>query len=76
MLVIENPPKPMLTVDDVARRLNANRRTVIRWINEGRVPGTKIGQAFRIDPDEFEAWYTHTFRGGNVNTPRRTQTDQ
>ena len=34
----------LLTVGEVAERLRVERRTVIRWILEGRLRGFKLGQ--------------------------------
>ncbi len=34
----------LLRVNDAARILNVSRWTIYRWINEGRLEGTKIGK--------------------------------
>jgi excisionase family DNA binding protein len=50
--------RPLLTIDDVAARLNVNVRHVRRLVQDGRIPYIKWGHLLRFDPDEIEAWIT------------------
>ena len=46
----------LCTVDTAAAHLHVHRKTVLRYIRDGRLPATKIGKAYRIrrgDLDEF-----------------------
>ena len=48
--------RPLLTLLDVAARLNVTRNTVYALIEDGVLPVKRIGGQWRIDPDEFEFW--------------------
>lgn len=55
--MIAEPPtltQPLLTVEEVARRLNATPHTVNRLIRDGLLEGIKVGREWRVDPAEFE----------------------
>ena len=46
----------LCTVDDAAAHLQVHRKTVLRFIRDGRLPATRIGKAYRIrraDLDTF-----------------------
>lgn len=47
--------KPMLSLRDVAERLNLNYSTVNTMCLKGQLPAVKLG-VWRVDPDELEAW--------------------
>lgn len=38
----------LLTPEEVATRLRISRRTVVGWLQEGRIPGVKVGNRWRI----------------------------
>jgi excisionase family DNA binding protein len=42
------PPK-LLTVSQVAKRLDRHQKLVYRWISEGRLRGQKFGMAVLVD---------------------------
>jgi excisionase family DNA binding protein len=49
----------LLTVSEVARRLNVSKPTVYRRINEGTIPALPIGELvgpLRVPADELEQW--------------------
>ena len=46
----------LLTVDQVAERLGAHRKTVLRYIHEGRLKATRVGKAYRILPADLDAF--------------------
>ena len=48
--------RPLMTIADVAARLNVNVRHVRRLVEQGRIPYIKWGHLLRFDPDEIEAW--------------------
>lgn len=45
--------EPLLTVTEAATQLKVSRRTLLRWLQQGRVPGVKLGRDWRIDPTEL-----------------------
>lgn len=51
--------RPLMTIADVAARLNVNVRHVRRLVEQGRIPYIKWGHLLRFDPDEIEAWIAH-----------------
>ncbi len=48
--------RPLMTIAEVAARLNVNVRHVRRLVEQGRIPYIKWGHLLRFDPDEIEAW--------------------
>lgn len=48
--------KKILTVDEVAERLRLHRRTVIRLIKKGELPGMQIGGQWRVLTKQLEAY--------------------
>lgn len=47
---------PYLTIDEVADLLHLHRDTVRRMLREGRLPGTKVGRAWRIARQALDAY--------------------
>lgn len=48
----------MLTVDDVAEKLQLTRRTIYEYIKQGKLSAVRIGRLYRIEQsalDEFIA---------------------
>jgi len=46
--------RPLLTLEEAAQRLKTSKYSVRRWIDEGKLVGTKIGGEWRVDPDDLE----------------------
>ena len=46
----------LLTVKQVARRLNVSRSHVYDLMHESKLPYIKIGGAYRISSETLEAW--------------------
>ena len=46
--------KEYLTVDEVAKMLKVNKRTVYRLAVKGEIPAFKFGKSWRIDPVKLE----------------------
>jgi excisionase family DNA binding protein len=47
----------MLKPSDVAKRLNVNRTTVTRWIQQERLKATRLGEKlYRIAEEDLEAF--------------------
>ena len=52
--------KRLLRVDEAARILNVSRWTVYRWVEDGRLGGTRLGAgSLRIFSNTVAAWRTH-----------------
>jgi excisionase family DNA binding protein len=47
-----NVPR-VLTVDEVAKRLRLNRRTVIGMVKRGELPAIRLGKVFRFDAQKI-----------------------
>ncbi|MBS3928018.1 MAG: helix-turn-helix domain-containing protein [Sphingomonadales bacterium] len=45
-----------MTVKDLAAKLKIREETVRHEIGEGKLPAAKIGNGWRIDPDDALAW--------------------
>ena len=48
--------RPLLTITEVAERLNVQVRHVRRLIAERRIPYVKWGHLVRFDADDIERW--------------------
>lgn len=46
----------LLTIGDVAMRLNVQERHIRRLVAERRIPYVKWGHLIRFDPEEIERW--------------------
>jgi excisionase family DNA binding protein len=49
----------LLTVPEVAARLNVSRATAYKWVYDGRLPAVRLGgrrAPLRVPADELEAW--------------------
>jgi len=44
----------MLTLNDVAEDLRITRRTLYRWIEQGKFPAIKIDGIWRVDEEDFQ----------------------
>lgn len=55
----ETSPPRLLTVPQVAARLQLSRQTIYRKIAGGQIPAVQIGprrSAIRVDEDRLEKW--------------------
>ncbi|MGH2496723.1 MAG: helix-turn-helix domain-containing protein [Ktedonobacteraceae bacterium] len=48
------PDETLLTVEDVAQRLQIKPDTVRRWIRTGKLPAIELGGRLRIDPKDLQ----------------------
>lgn len=46
----------LLTINQVAERLQVSTRTIHRWITASSIPVTYIGKAIRFDEKKIERW--------------------
>lgn len=67
MTIMPNSPDPdpdgdtdqLLTIAQVAHRLNVEVRHIRRLVHERRIPYIKWGHLLRFDPDELQQWIDH-----------------
>jgi excisionase family DNA binding protein len=45
-----------LTLQEVADLLKIKERTIYQWAQQGKIPGFKLGNAWRFDRDDIEVW--------------------
>lgn len=48
--------KPNLSVEEVARWLDIDTRTVYRMVKQGKLPGFKAGGQWRFNRQMLESW--------------------
>ncbi len=54
----------LLTLVDVANRLQVNQRTVAQWLRKGHLRGFKVGKEWRVSVKDLE-----TFLKASANKP-------
>lgn len=52
--VMSDNETEFLTVSEVAKQLRIDRKTIIRWITTGYLPGAKFGDRYRIPKKPYE----------------------
>jgi excisionase family DNA binding protein len=52
----QSQPQQLLTPDDVAALLGITRPLVIKKAAQGKLPGIKLGKAWRFRPSTIDAW--------------------
>jgi excisionase family DNA binding protein len=71
MYQMESPRKepqlrPVLTLNEIAEQMRVSLGTAYGWAKTGKIPARKIGGNWRVDAEDFEAWYEEHIR---VNSP-------
>ncbi len=46
----------LLTVKDMATRLQVKEKTIYAWASQGKIPSVKINGVIRFDEQEIERW--------------------
>ena len=46
----------LLTVRDMATRLQVKDKTIYAWVSQGKIPCVKVNGVIRFDPEEIEPW--------------------
>ena len=46
----------LLTLKEIASKLNISLRSVYRLINKGEIPAKRVGGLWRVDPVKFEVY--------------------
>ncbi|MBI3996961.1 MAG: helix-turn-helix domain-containing protein [Candidatus Omnitrophica bacterium] len=52
--------KPNLSIEDVARWLGVDRKTVYSLARQGKLPGFKVGNQWRFNQEMLRAWITES----------------
>ena len=47
----------ILTVEEISKKTNKSIKTIRRQIAEGSLKATKINNRYRIENQDYEAWY-------------------
>jgi excisionase family DNA binding protein len=63
-VILEAGMVRIVTVKDVAAFLKLKEATVCNLASEGKLPGFKLGKAWRFDMDEVERWIAGMQRSG------------
>ena len=56
MKTMQSPPSGWLSANQACRRLRVTRKTLLRLINEGELPGYRIGWMIRVLVADVEAY--------------------
>ena len=54
ILDISKADQPWFTVEAAAKYVNKSERTVLRWIESGKLKPKKVGREYRISPESLE----------------------
>lgn len=63
----ETHPEKLMTLQEVADYLQIKERTIYQWAQTGKIPGFKLGSAWRFKKDDLDLWIEEQKR----NTPRK-----
>ncbi len=63
----------LLTVDEVAGRLQVKPRTVYHWVHERYIPSIKLGALIRFDQASVATWVKKRETAGRIS--RRLELD-
>lgn len=53
-LDLDDADKPWITVEAMAKITDKSERTILRWIEQGKIKSKKIGNKHHIDPEEID----------------------
>jgi len=48
--------KKLLRPEEVAELLGVSRRTIVRWLKEGRLKGVRVGRLWRVREEDLDAF--------------------
>ena len=58
------PNDDIMTVKELADYLKIAEKTAYRFASEGKVPGFKVGSAWRFKKEEIDAWIKRQSEAG------------
>lgn len=56
----------LMTIQDVAEYLQIKERTIYSWVQNGKIPGFKLGNTWRFKREDIDLWIEERKR----DTPR------
>ena len=54
ILDVSKADRPWFTVEAAAMYVNKSERTILRWIESGKLKPKKVGREYRITPEDLE----------------------
>lgn len=54
----------LLTPEEVGRLLGKSRLTIVRWLAKGTLKGFKVGNSWRVKPEDLDAFVEAQTRKG------------
>ncbi len=71
------PPdeEPLLSVPQVAARLDVTAQTVRNWIERGSLPALRVGRAFRVRREDVDELVARASATSGVRSTRRSVWD-
>ncbi|MCD6231458.1 helix-turn-helix domain-containing protein [Candidatus Aerophobetes bacterium] len=60
----------IMTVEQLAKYLNVGVTTIYKLANEGKIPGTKVGNQWRFRKEKIDEWLD---KGGRTSFRRQKQ---
>ena len=67
-------PEPWLSADDIAAHLGVTKDTVYSWINEKRMPASKVGRLWKFQVSEVDDWVRNS--GASRRSSQSTEARQ
>ena len=55
----------IMTVEQLAKYLNVGVTTIYKLTNEGKIPGTKVGNQWRFRKEKIDEWLD---QGGKISS--------
>jgi excisionase family DNA binding protein len=46
----------ILTIDELSERLKIPKKTIYKWVREGKIPCRKLGKHLRFIESEIDQW--------------------
>ena len=65
-------PRHFLQPEDIARHLEVSKRTVIRWIEQGKLAALRIGNITRISLADYQQFLIAHYLNGDEQMAQRT----
>ena len=65
------PNDDIMTVKELADYLKIAEKTAYRFASEGKVPGFKVGSAWRFKKEEIDAWIKRQSEGNTTEQGKK-----
>ena len=65
------PNDDIMTVKELADYLKIAEKTAYRFASEGKVPGFKVGSAWRFKKEEIESWIKRQSEGNTTEQGKK-----